>query len=104
MEPKAIHCVVLTAEEEAIVLGFRGHTLLSRDDGLYALQASIPHLTCSALHRCLQRNGISRLSTGDRALLSAAGGPTRQKFKAYSIGYFHIDIAEVRTEKGKLHF
>ena len=26
----------------------------------------------------------------------------RQKFKQYSIGYFHIDIAEVRTEEGKL--
>ena len=29
--------------------------------------------------------------------------PTRRKFKAYPIGYFHIDIAEVRTEEGKLH-
>src|SRR5262249_5361000 len=25
------------------------------------------------------------------------------KFKRYPIGYFHIDIAEVRTEEGKLH-
>ena len=24
-------------------------------------------------------------------------------FKAYPIGYFHLDIAEVRTEQGKLH-
>ncbi|TCW29111.1 hypothetical protein EDC20_1011, partial [Gluconobacter oxydans] len=31
------------------------HTLLPLDDCLYALQASIPHLTRSALHRCLQR-------------------------------------------------
>jgi len=29
--------------------------------------------------------------------------PKRQKFKRYPIGYFHIDIAEVRTEEGKLH-
>ena len=29
--------------------------------------------------------------------------PARQPFKAYPIGYFHIDIAEVRTEEGKQH-
>ena len=29
--------------------------------------------------------------------------PKRQKFKRYPIGFFHIDIAEVRTEEGKLH-
>ena len=29
--------------------------------------------------------------------------PLRRGFKAYPIGYFHIDIAEVRTEEGKLH-
>jgi transposase InsO family protein len=28
--------------------------------------------------------------------------PGKKKFKAYPIGYFHIDIAEVRTEEGKL--
>jgi hypothetical protein len=27
----------------------------------------------------------------------------KRKFKAYPIGYFHIDIAEVRTAEGKLH-
>jgi len=97
MGPKAIHSTVLTIEEEAVVVAFRRHTLLPLDDCLYALQASIPHLTRSALHRCLQRHGISRLPdmTGDK--------PAKQKFKAYPIGYFHIDIAEVRTEEGKLH-
>lgn len=46
---------------------------------LYALQPSIPHLTRSALHRCLQRHGISRLPDveGDK--------PKRQKFKRYPI-------------------
>jgi transposase InsO family protein len=29
--------------------------------------------------------------------------PARKAFKKYPIGYFHIDIAEVRTEEGKLH-
>lgn len=40
--------------------GYR-HTLLPFDDCLYALQATIPHLTRSSLHRCLERHGISRL-------------------------------------------
>ncbi len=26
----------------------------------------------------------------------------KRKFKAYPIGYFHIDVAEVRTAQGKL--
>ena len=65
------------------------------DDCLYALQPSIPHLTRSALHRCLQRHGISRLPDieGDK--------PKRQRFKRYPIGFFHIDIAEVQTAEGK---
>ena len=27
----------------------------------------------------------------------------KRKFKTYPIGYFHIDIAEVRTAEGKLY-
>lgn len=88
---------VLSASEEAMIVAFRRHTLLPLDDCLYALQPSIPHLTRSALHRCLQRHGISRLPDmeGDK--------PKRQKFKRYPIGYFHIDIAELRTNEGKLY-
>ena len=83
-------------QEEATIVAFRRHTLLPLDDCLYALQPSIPHLTRSALHRCLQRHGISRLPDveGDK--------PKRQKFKRYPIGFFHIDIAEVQTAEGKL--
>ena len=33
---------VLTAEEEAVAVAFRCHTLLPLDDCLYALQATIP--------------------------------------------------------------
>src|SRR5687768_2355239 len=93
-EPKS---TVLTTEDEAIIVAFRRHTLLPLDDCLYALQATIPHLTRSSLHRCLQRHGISRLPDveGDK--------PTRRKFKSYPIGFFHIDIAEVRTQEGKLY-
>src|SRR5258708_22357780 len=45
MGPKTPHSTVLTDEEEAIVVVFRRHTLLPLDDCLYALQATIPHLT-----------------------------------------------------------
>lgn len=87
---------VLKEAEEAAIVAFWHHMLLPLDDWLYALQWSIPHLTRSALHRCLQRHGISRLPDveGDK--------PKRSKFKRYTIGFFHIDIAEVQTAKGKL--
>jgi hypothetical protein len=54
-------------------------------------------LTRSTLHRCFQHHGISRLPA------IAGEKPAKQPFKAYPIGYFHIDIAEVRTAEGKLH-
>lgn len=62
MGPKQAHSTILTTEEEALIVAFRKHTLLPLDDCLYVLQETIPHLTRSALHRCLQRHGISRLS------------------------------------------
>lgn len=88
---------VLSIEEEAVIVAFRRHTLLPLDDCLYSLQPTIPHLTRSSLHRCLQRHGISRLPEveGDKV--------NRKKFKAYPIGYFHIDIAEIQTAEGKLY-
>ena len=96
MGPQNARSTVLSLEEEALCVAFRKHTLLALDDCLYALQASIPHLTRSSLHRLFQRHGISRLP-------GIEGERTRKKFKAYPIGYFHIDIAEVRTAEGKLH-
>ena len=95
--PREAKSSVLSVEEETVVVAFRRHTLLPLDDCLYALQATIPHLTRSSLHRCLQRHGISRLPEveGEK--------PDRRKFKSYPIGYFHIDIAEVRTEQGRLY-
>ena len=57
-EPKS---TVLSAEDEAVIFAFRQHTLLPLDDCIYSLQATMPHLTRSSLHRCLQRHGISRL-------------------------------------------
>lgn len=97
MGPKERRSTTLTADQEAIIVTFRKHTFLPLDDCLYALQATIPQLTRSALHRCFQRHGISRLPHLD------ATAPARKKFKTYPIGYFHIDLTEVRTEEGKLY-
>ncbi|MFG1282617.1 MULTISPECIES: IS481 family transposase [Xanthobacter] len=95
--PRKPTSTVLSIEEEAIIVAFRRHTLLPLDDCLYALQATIPHLTRSSLHRCLQRHGISRLPEveGDKK--------PKARFKSYPIGFFHIDIAEVQTAEGKLY-
>jgi hypothetical protein len=81
----------------------------SRDAGLLTLANTVDHVvlinavgepfsaTRSALHRCLQRHGISRL------LDIESDKPKRQRFKRYPIGFFHIDIAEVQTAEGKLY-
>jgi transposase InsO family protein len=95
--PRERRSSVLSVADEAIIVAFRQHTLLPLDDCLYALQATIPQLTRSSLHRCLQRHGIAQLPKveGDK--------PAKKRFKAYPIGYFHIDIAEVQTAEGKLY-
>jgi transposase InsO family protein len=95
--PKEPRSTVLSVEEEAIIVAFRRYTLLPLDDCLYSLQPTIPHLTRSSLHRCLQRHGISRLAETE------GEKPDKKKFKAYPIGFFHIDIAEVQTGEGKLY-
>ena len=95
MGPKPVS-TVLTAAEKAIAVAFRQHMLLPLDDCLYALQATIPRLSRSALHRCFQRHGISRLPLSEEGQ-----GPPKKKFKDYPIGYLHVDFAEVHTEEGR---
>lgn len=79
MGPKNPRWTVLTEEEEAIVVAFRQMTLLPLDDCLYTLQSSLPNLTRSALPRCFQRYGVSRLP-------DVEGKPVKKKFKIYPIG------------------
>src|SRR5215208_8385723 len=79
MGPKQARSPVLTLEQEAVIVAFRRHTLLPLDDCLYALQPTIPALTRSGPHRCLQRHGISRLP-------GAAGeGAGEKRFGDYPI-------------------
>jgi hypothetical protein len=95
MGPKAPKSTVLTPAEEAIVVAFRQKTLLPLDDVLGCLKDTIPNLSRSALHRCLQRHGISRLPIEETA-------EKRKHFKTYEIGYVHIDSCELRHADGRL--
>jgi hypothetical protein len=94
MGPTPPHATVLTTAQAALIVACRQHTLRPLGDGLYALQATLPHLTRSALHRCFTRHGINRLP--DRE----SDTPAKKKFKPYPIGSFHMDMAEVRTAEG----
>ncbi len=88
---------MLTVEEEATIVTFRLPTLLLRYDCPYALQAKIPNIIRSSLHRSLQRHGVGHLPD------VGGGKVTKKRFKAYLIGFFHVDIAEVQTAEGKLY-
>jgi transposase InsO family protein len=96
MGPARPRSTVLTEAEEAIVVEFRRRTLLPLDDVLGCLRETIPKLSRSALHRCLQRHGISRLPQGEEK------ASKRKRFAETKIGYVHIDVCELRLAQGKL--
>ena len=98
MGPKKIKSTVLSEAEEEAIVAFRQLTQLPLDDVLCSLQETIPHLSRSSLHRCLKRHGCSVLPKKQ-----VSPSTDKKKFKQYPIGYFHIDIAEVRTTEGKLY-
>jgi transposase-like protein len=51
-----------------------------------------------------QRGSLNRSGKRGRSRLPDTKEATdKKRFKDYPIGYFHIDIAEVRTEEGKLY-
>ena len=96
--PKHPKSTVLTSYEEAIIVYFRKYTQLGLDDCLYSLKEAIPHLTRSSLHRCFKRHGINKLPQ----LVNKKTKGTKI-FKKYEAGYVHVDISQIRTEKGKLY-
>jgi len=97
MGPRDPKSTVLTPVEEAMIVEFRQRTLLPLDDVLGCLKDSIPKLTRSSLHRCLERHGISRLpESEDKA-------SKRGRFADTTIGYVHIDICELRLAEGKIN-
>src|SRR5215204_6428120 len=97
MGPRNPRSTVLTLIEEAMIVEFRRRTLLPLDDVMGCLKDSIPSLTRSSLHRCLERHGISRLPD------SQEKASKRGKFTETTIGYVHLDHCELRLADDKLH-
>lgn len=83
MGPRDPRSTVLSPTEEAMVVESRRRTLLSLDDVMGCLRDAIPKLTRSALHRCLQRHGISRLPANE------GKPPKRGGFAETTIGFVH---------------
>ena len=77
------------------MVAFWQKTSLPLDDVLGCLKDAIPNLSHSALHRCLQRHGVSRLPVEETQ-------ERRKRFKTYEIGSVHIDSCELRHAEGKL--
>jgi transposase InsO family protein len=96
MGPHSPRSTILSPAEEAIIVEFRRRTLLPLDDVMGCLRDTIPALTRSALHRCLQRHGISRLPVSDDP------PSKRGAFAQTRIGFVHIDSCELRLAEGKL--
>jgi transposase InsO family protein len=71
-------------------VAFRKHTLLR----LAGDHSAVNPLSPSSL---FLRHAISRLPELD------GQRPAKKKFKVYPIGYFHLDLTEVRTAEGKLY-
>jgi hypothetical protein len=88
------HSTVLTLEQEAIIVAFRATRCFRWTT------ASMPSTLDPGAHRLLCTLACSGMD------LAAAGPgrrqPAKKMFKSYPIGFFHIDIAEVRTGEGKL--
>ncbi|MGY4198396.1 IS481 family transposase [Bradyrhizobium sp. USDA 4520] len=75
----------LSALEERAVCELRTSLQLPLDDIVEVMQRCInAKLSRSAIHRCLQRNGISRLAKPDK--------PRAGVFESASIGFIHIDV------------
>jgi transposase InsO family protein len=75
----------LSAIEETAVCELRTSLQLPLDDIVEVVQRCInAKLSRSAIHRCLQRNGISRLAKPDK--------PKAGSFETASIGFIHIDL------------
>jgi IS30 family transposase len=83
-----------SAEEEEIVVELRTRLQLSLDDILEVARRCLrPTISRSALHRCLQRHGISRRPSEPK--------PQSQRFDPQPFGYVHIDLKHLTRLEGK---
>ena len=96
MGPTSPRSTVLSAVEEVMIVEFRRRTLLPLDDVLGCLRDTIPRLTRSSLHQCLERHGISRLPPSPNQAFK------RGSFADTTIGYDRIDTSDLLLAQGKL--
>lgn len=108
-EPRS---TVLALEREAMIVAFRRHALLPRDDCCCARQPSVPGPTRLSVHGCLPRHGLARHGLarlpdpeGDRPskqrvkLARSALSPWSEPWSA--IGPRTVASAEVRPGEGR---
>ena len=77
--------ISLSPLEEALVIELRSLLALPLDDIVEAMRRCVnPKLSRSAIHRCLQRHGISRIPKPDK--------PKPGRFEEAKIGFIHIDL------------
>ncbi len=88
----------LSEQEEKIICEFRRISKFSIDDVFICLKDKIPKLSRSSLYRCLKRNNLNK-----RPKEEVPKNRIKKKFKAYEIGFVHIDIAQLYTNEGKVY-
>lgn len=82
------------AEEEAIAVELRTRLQLSLDDILEVMRRCLrPEISRSALHRCLQRRGVSQKSASPK--------PAAQRFDPEPFGYVHVDLKHLPRLQGQ---
>jgi transposase-like protein len=89
---------VLSELEQKSICEFRRLTKFSLDDCYIALKDTIPKLSRSNLHRCLKRNGLSRLPKEE------VTKKDKKKFKEYDLGFVHIDITTITLSNKKKYY
>jgi len=96
--PKRIN-TRFTACEEEIAVDLRTRLGLSLDDCLEVMRRCLrPDIARSALHRCLQRHGVSRRP-------APAPSPPPQAFEtATPLGFIHIDVKYLTALAGRRSF
>lgn len=87
----------LSEIEQQIVCEFRRINKLSVDDCYISLRDKIKNLSRSNLYRCLKRNNLHIIPDLENIRV-------KKKFKDYPIGYFHIDITEIKLIQKKFYF
>jgi hypothetical protein len=90
--PKPVS-TVLSPTEEALIVVFRKHTRFPLDVCLAHLKPQIPALSRSALHRCLERHGVSRIPRG------LANKPSKFDLGGQSV-HFTIEVCAMPSGAG----